>query len=79
MGFCIQKNICTVPSLAEVLSIKLALRSSVHSGTLVRADRHPRPLETDMTDTLVTMRNFKPELWLDTESLQLGFPHQYVP
>ena len=30
-----------MPSLAAVLSIKLALRSSVHSGTLVKADRHP--------------------------------------
>ena len=38
-------DICTVPSLAAILSIKLALCSSVHSGTLVRADRHPRPRE----------------------------------
>ena len=34
-----------MPSLAAVVCIKLALRSSAHSGTLVRADRHPRPWE----------------------------------
>ena len=31
--------------LLAVLSIKLGLRSSVRSGTLVRADRHPRSRE----------------------------------
>ena len=41
----ISRYIYTVPSLAAVLSIKLAPRSSVHRGTLVRADRHPRPRE----------------------------------
>ena len=41
----VSRNINTVPSLAAVLSIKLDLRSFVHSGTLVRADRHPRPRE----------------------------------
>ena len=44
-GIFVSRNIYTVPSLAAVLSIKLALRSSVHSGTLVSADRHPRPRE----------------------------------
>ena len=41
----VSRNMYTVPSLAAVLSIKLTLRSSVHSGTLVMADRHPRPRE----------------------------------
>ena len=41
----VSRNECTVPSLATVLSIKLALRSSAHSGALVGADRHPRPRE----------------------------------
>ena len=44
VGFCVQ-NVYTVPSLAAVLSIELALRSYAHGGTLVRADRHPRPRE----------------------------------
>ena len=41
----VSRNMYTVPSLAAVLSIKLAKRSSVHSGTLGRADRYPRPRE----------------------------------
>ena len=40
------RNIYTVPSLAAVLSIKPTLRSYAHSGTIVRADRHPRPRES---------------------------------
>ena len=42
----VSRNIYTVPSLAAFLSIKPALRSYAHSGTLVRADRHPRPRES---------------------------------
>ena len=68
MGFCIY----AVPSLLAVVSIKLGLHSSVRSGTLVRADDTLVPGKTDMTDTLVTTRNFKPVLRRDTESLQLG-------
>ena len=56
----VSRNIFTVQSLAAVVSIKLALRSSVHCGTLA-------PGKTDMTDTLVATWNFK--LQRDTESL----------
>ena len=78
MGFCIQNYVHST-KLPAVLSIKLDLRSYVHSGTLVRADRHPRPQKTDMTDTLVATWNFEPELQRDTESLQLEIPRQCNP
>ena len=74
----VPRNIYTIPSLAAVLSIKPALRSSVHSGTLVRADTLV-PGKTDITDTLVAAWNFKPELRRHTESLLLGIPRQCFP
>ena len=46
-------------SLAAVLSITMALRPSVHSGTLVRADRHPRLWLAIPAITMVLLRVLK--------------------